>query len=250
MGVLLEVHGLKYSYGDRMAVKGVSFAINHGEIFGLLGPNGAGKTTTLSCISGHLSRFQGNLTLMEKAFLPGKNATDRGLLGLVPQELAIYETLTGLENIILFAKLAGVPKNRITETAQELLHFAGLDSRKNDLVKQYSGGMKRRLNLVCGMVQRPPLVLMDEPTVGVDPQSRNHLFDSIDNLRNQGVSVLYTTHYMEEAERLCDRIAIMNEGRIMALGSPTELKAATDSPDSTLEQVFLQLTGRSLRDES
>ncbi len=162
MGVLLEVHGLQYSYGDRMAVKGVSFAINHGEIFGLLGPNGAGKTTTISCISGHLSRFQGNLTLMEKAFLPGKNATDRGLLGFVPQELAIYETLTGLENIILFAKLAGVPKNRIAETAQELLHFAGLESRKNDLVKQYSGGMKRRLNLVCGMVQKPRLVLMDE----------------------------------------------------------------------------------------
>jgi ABC-2 type transport system ATP-binding protein len=247
--VLLEVQDLQYSYRDRLAVRGVTFGIRPGEVFGLLGPNGAGKTTTISCISGHLSGFQGNLFLRGKPFRPAQVAADRGLIGLVPQELAIYETLTASENITLFSKLAGLSATERKDNLHQLIAFAGLDGRQHELVRQFSGGMKRRLNLVCGLVHRPPLVLMDEPTVGVDPQSRNHLFESIQQLRSRGLSILYTTHYMEEAERLCDRIAIMNEGQIMAMGTANELKAMIQSPLATLEEVFLQLTGRSLRDE-
>jgi ABC-2 type transport system ATP-binding protein len=248
--VCLEVIGLGYSYGERKAVDGVSLEIRPGEIFGLLGPNGAGKTTTISCISGHRNDFRGLLKMNGSSFLPSSRTSDRSLLGVVPQELAIYETLTAWENVILFSRLVGVPKSKLRDNAKRLLEFAGLESRQNDLVKEFSGGMKRRLNLICGLVNNPRLVLLDEPTVGVDPQSRNHLFDSIERLKSEGTSILYTTHYMEEAERLCDRIAIMNEGKIMASGTSEELRTLAHTPDASLEEVFLQFTGRSLRDES
>jgi ABC-2 type transport system ATP-binding protein len=190
------------------------------------------------------------MTLAGNPYSPHQKGDHRRFMGLVPQEIAIYETLTAEENLVLFAKLCGVPGDKIQSTTDRLLAFAGLTERKNDLVKKFSGGMKRRLNLVCGIVHSPPLVLMDEPTVGVDPQSRNHLFDSIIKMREQNTAILYTTHYMEEAERLCDRIAIMNNGAIMAIGTARELKQLANAPDGTLENAFLQLTGRSLRDES
>lgn len=248
--VLLKVANLRYAYGDRIAVKEVSFDLHPGEVFGLLGPNGAGKTTTISCVSGHLKNYTGNMTLNGNPYMPHRDAEHRRFMGLVPQEIAIYETLTAAENLILFAKLCGVPSKQIPRTVDRMLEFAGLMERRNDLVKKFSGGMKRRLNLVCGIVHSPTFVLMDEPTVGVDPQSRNHLFDSIMKMREQNTAILYTTHYMEEAERLCDRIAIMNEGTIMAVGTAQELKQIANAPDGTLENAFLQLTGRSLRDES
>ncbi|MFN7292171.1 MAG: ABC transporter ATP-binding protein [Pirellula sp.] len=248
--VLLRIDDLKYAYDDRVAVKGVSFDLYPGEVFGLLGPNGAGKTTTISCISGHLKQYTGQMTLTGNPYSPHQKGEHRRLMGLVPQEIAIYETLTAAENLALFAKLCGVPGDQIKSTVDGMLAFAGLTERKNDLVNKFSGGMKRRLNLVCGIVHSPPLVLMDEPTVGVDPQSRNHLFDSIIKMREQNTAILYTTHYMEEAERLCDRIAIMNEGAIIAIGTAQELKQLANAPNGTLENAFLQLTGRSLRDES
>lgn len=248
--VLLRIVDLKYAYGDRIAVKGVSFDLHPGEVFGLLGPNGAGKTTTISCVSGHLKNYTGYMTLSGNPYTPHSNREHRRFMGLVPQEIAIYETLTASENLVLFAQLCGVPADQIPSTVARMLDFAGLTERKNDLVKKFSGGMKRRLNLVCGIVHSPTFVLMDEPTVGVDPQSRNHLFDSILKMKEQNTAILYTTHYMEEAERLCDRIAIMNEGTILAVGTAQELKQLANAPDGTLENAFLQLTGRSLRDES
>lgn len=246
---LLRVENLRYTYGDRKAVDSVSFDIAKGEIFGLLGPNGAGKTTTISCIAGLLSNWQGEILFNSESFRPSQNPKQRAWLGMVPQELAVYDNLSAAENLDFLAKLSGVAPSDRKRRVQELLHFAGLTDRQKELVSQFSGGMKRRLNLACGMIHSPPLVLMDEPTVGVDPQSRNHLFDSILSIRNTGTSVLYTTHYMEEAERLCDRVAIMNEGKIIALGTPRQLISELDIPDANLEKVFLHKTGRSLRDE-
>lgn len=246
---LLAIQGLNYFYGTRQAVKDVSFTIEPGEVFGLLGANGAGKTTTISCIAGLLSGYQGQMLLRDQAFRPSQDQQARRWLGVVPQELAIYENLSGYENLKLFANLYAIPTSEQTDRIREMLDFAGLDSRSRDRVSNYSGGMKRRLNLVIGMMHRPALLLLDEPTVGVDPQSRNHLFDSIQGLRASGMSMLYTTHYMEEAQRLCDRIAIMNEGAVIAVGTVQELAQSIGESQASLEQVFLQLTGRSLRDE-
>ncbi|MEQ1830410.1 MAG: ABC transporter ATP-binding protein [Pirellula sp.] len=248
-GVLLELTSLRYAYGDRLAVQDVSLCIMPGQIFGLLGPNGAGKTTTLSCISGALSKWSGSISMNGKPFIPSREPKHRGLLGIVPQELAIYDTLTARENLCLFAKLCGVPKSEQQNSIDEFIAFAGLEQRQNDLVSQFSGGMKRRLNLAIGLLHRPPLVLMDEPTVGVDPQSRNHIFESIEKIKASGTSVLYTTHYMEEAERLCDIIAIMDNGSIVVCGAPDELMASMNDPNATMETVFLTLTGRNLKDE-
>ena len=249
MTLLLELTSLKYAFGERLAVRNVTFGIKPAQIFGLLGPNGAGKTTTLSCISGALSNWTGSISMNGSPFLPAREAKHRGLLGIVPQELAVYDTLTARENLVLFARLCGVPKSEQKNSVDEFIAFAGLEQRQNDLVSQFSGGMKRRLNLAAGLLHRPPLVLMDEPTVGVDPQSRNHIFDSIEKIKDTGTSVLYTTHYMEEAERLCDTIAIMDNGAIIASGTPDELIASMNDPKATMETVFLTLTGRSLKDE-
>lgn len=249
MSDLLEVKHLKFHYGQRMAVDDLSFAICKGEFFGLLGANGAGKTTTISCISGLLSKWKGEMLLDGKTFQPSTNINDRMQLGIVPQELALYDTLTGKENLFLFAELCGVAAKDRLQQVSRMLEYAGLQDRQNDQVKQYSGGMKRRLNLVTGLIHKPKLLLLDEPTVGVDPQSRNHLFDTMLRLKSEGITVIYTTHYMEEAERLCDRIAIMNQGKIIAVGTKEELALSIGQPSAKLEQVFLELTGRSLRDE-
>jgi ABC-2 type transport system ATP-binding protein len=247
--LLLQVDQLRYSYGKRQAVNGVSFSVNPGEIFGLLGPNGAGKSTTLSCIAGLLKDWTGELTFQGRPFRPAVVDDDRRRLGIVPQELAIYENLDAAENLELFGGLVGLRGVALKESIGNQLALAGLEDRKRDLVKTYSGGMKRRLNLACGLLHNPPLVLLDEPTVGVDPQSRNHLFESLQRLRESGTSLLYTTHYMEEAERLCDRVAIMNEGQLIAIGTPSGLGEQVGVPGADLETIFLKLTGRSLRDE-
>ncbi len=250
MNFLLRVQELHYSYGNRAAVDGMTFQVQPGEIFGLLGANGAGKTTTIGCISGFLSGWRGELSFDGRPFRPARSAEDRRQIGIVPQELAIYDHLTGRENLVLFAKLCGVPAALRKQRVDTLLEFAGLESRQKDLVKTYSGGMKRRLNLAAGLVHQPRLLLLDEPTVGVDPQSRNHLFESILELQKSGVSMLYTTHYMEEAERLCDRIAIVNDGKVIAIGTMSELANVCGDPDMRLERIFLKLTGRELRDEA
>jgi len=245
---MLEVFDLAYCYGSRKAVQQASFSVQEGECLGLLGPNGAGKTTTISCIAGLLSAWEGNLTMNGEVFRPAERKSDRGKLGFVPQELALYPNLTAEENLKLFATLHGLKRQQCEQAVNEKLELAGLTDRRGDLVGNFSGGMKRRLNLVAGLMHSPSLVLLDEPTVGVDPQSRNHLFEMLLRLKSEGVALLYTTHYMEEAQRLCDRIAIMNEGTVMATGTASELAIEAGEEDADLEQVFLKLTGRSLRD--
>lgn len=245
---LLNIQDLSYRYGDRQAVRQVSFQIQAGEIFGLLGPNGAGKTTTISCLSGLLSRWEGSLHFLGESFRPGKVADHRQRLGVVPQELALYEEMTAAENLVFFGKLSGLAGNALLTACDRALNLSGLEDRAQDRVKTYSGGMKRRLNLAIGELHSPELLLLDEPTVGVDPQSRNHIFESLKQLKLEGRTLLYTTHYMEEAERLCDRIAIMNDGVIAGVGTQEELGRLAGSTNGNLEEIFLQLTGRSLRD--
>jgi len=245
---LLEVENLRYSYGSRTAVDGVSFEIRRGEIFGLLGPNGAGKTTVIACLSGVRGNWTGQMQFLGQPFSPSRHVSDRRRMGVVPQELAVYEALTGRENLEFFGQLSGLDGAALDDAVTSALELSGLTDRANDRAGEYSGGMKRRLNLAAGSLSRPELLLLDEPTVGVDPQSRNHIFESLQRLRDGGGTLLYTTHYMEEVERLCDRIAIMNEGRIVAIGTGAELAEFADIAGQNLEQVFLKLTGRSLRD--
>ena len=229
-------------------MNGVSFDVMRGETFGLLGPNGAGKTTTIQCIAGLKGDWRGSMRFDGCEFVPARDTSSRRKLGFVPQELALYDKLTAAENISLFAKLAGQRGNELLAAVEQSLELAGLQDRANDIAGSFSGGMKRRLNLAMGQAHGPALLLLDEPTVGVDPQSRNHLFETLERLKESGKTLIYTTHYMEEAQRLCDRIAVMNEGSIIAIGSIDELREKIDDPTANLETIFLQLTGRRLRD--
>jgi ABC-2 type transport system ATP-binding protein len=247
--LLLEVRSLRYCYKQRPAVQDATFAIREDENFGFIGPNGAGKTTTISCISGLLAGWEGEMCFRGQPFVPAKVQEDRRKLGVVPQNLAIYENLSAQENLEFFGRLNGYRGAGLRGAVNDALQLAGLTERADDRVREYSGGMKRRLNLAVGVIHHPELLLLDEPTVGVDAQSRNQIFEALLELRRAGHTLLYTTHYMEEAQRLCDRVAIMNDGRVIALGTPQELAAAADLPGGNLEEVFLKLTGRSLRDK-
>jgi ABC-2 type transport system ATP-binding protein len=247
---LLAIDRLTFRFGERVAVRDASLDCRRGEILGLLGPNGAGKTTLLSCVSGLRDAANGTMQFAGAPFRPARDAAARARLGLVPQELAVYDDLTARENLAFFARLQGVPAARAAAAVQRGLELAGLVERANDRVATFSGGMKRRLNLAIGDLHEPELLLLDEPTVGVDPQSRNHLFEALLALRAQGRTLIYTSHYMEEVQRLCDRIAVMNDGVVVALGTTKELARSAGTPDANLEQVFLTLTGRSLRDEA
>ncbi len=232
---LRELHR---EYGDREVVRGVSFEIREGEIFGLLGPNGAGKTTVLSMISTRIRPTRGDAWVFGKHVVHDVTAARR-LLNVAPQEEALYPSLTAEENLAFFAELYGVSRRDRPSRVAEALEAVGLTSRKDDRVATYSGGMRRRLNLGCALVSAPRLVLLDEPTVAVDPQSRAHIFDAVRTLRGRGMTILYTTHYLEEAENLCDRIAIMDEGRVIALGTLSELLAhshATEVIELRLER--------------
>jgi len=246
---LLEVRDLAFAYGDREAVRGISFSIRRGEIFGFLGPNGAGKTTTISCIAGLRRAARGTLHFEGKPFEPALRHADRARLGLVPQEVAVYEELTGRENLEFFGRLAGLRGGDLAGAVSEALELAGLAPRASDRVSSYSGGMKRRLNFAAGDLHQPGLLMLDEPTVGVDPQSRSHLFEALRGLATRGRTLLYTTHYMEEAQRLCDRVAILDQGRILGVGTPAELAEGAGISGADLEKVFLHMTGRRLRDE-
>ncbi len=212
---MIEVANLRKAYGAIQAVNGVTFAVGQGETFGLLGPNGAGKTTTMHMMTGALAPDEGRVTIAGQHDPTRLDA--RRQIGLAPQSLALYEPLTAEENLRFFGKLYGLAGERLTERVDFAIGLAGLIDRRRDRVSTYSGGMKRRLNLVCALVHDPPVLFLDEPTVGVDPQSRNHLFDTIESLASQGHTIIYTTHYMEEAQRLCDRVAIMDHGKILAL---------------------------------
>jgi ABC-2 type transport system ATP-binding protein len=221
---------LRRSYDGHEVVRGVSFEIREGEIFGLLGPNGAGKTTVLSMISTRIRPTSGDAWVFGKHVLHDVTAARR-LLNVAPQEEALYPSLTAAENLAFFAELYSVRRQDRPARVAEALEAVGLTARKDDRVGTYSGGMRRRLNLGCALVSDPRLVLLDEPTVAVDPQSRAHIFDAVRTLRARGMTILYTTHYLEEAENLCDRIAIMDEGRIIALGTLAELLALSHATE-------------------
>jgi len=240
MEQMLEVEGLTRRYGERVAVAGISFRIGRGESVGLLGPNGAGKTSTLAMISGIARPDAGT---MKFAGATGIEAL-KHRVGLVPQDLALFDELSAWANLQLFGGLYGLAASTLRERADSALALVGLADRRNDLVKSFSGGMKRRLNIAGALLHDPDLMLLDEPTVGVDPQSRNAIFENLEALKRRGKTLLYTTHYMEEAERLCERVLIMDHGRILADDSVTALKAQ----HGNLEQAFLALTGRALRD--
>src|SRR5262249_37674767 len=215
---------LRRDHGDRQVVRGVSLEIPEGEIFGLLGPNGAGKTTLLSMVSTRIRPSSGDAWVYGKHVVRDVNAARR-LLNVAPQEEAIYPNLTAEENLAFFAELYGVRRAERPRRVSQALEVVGLGARKDDRVATYSGGMRRRLNLGCALVSGPRLVLLDEPTVAVDPQSRAHIFDAVRTLRAGGTTIIYTTHYLEEAENPCRRIAIMDEGQVVACGTLAELLA-------------------------
>jgi ABC-2 type transport system ATP-binding protein len=227
---ILRADGLEKRFGDLKAVDGVSFEISHGETFGLLGPNGAGKTTSISIIAGLLESDGGSVTVGGES-ITTSSTRGKGSIGLVPQELAIYPDLTAEENLFFFGRLYGMSGPDLDKRVDEVLEVVGLDDRRSDLTKEYSGGMKRRLNIGIGLLHKPQLLILDEPTVGVDPQSRNAILESVENLSGEGMAVLYTTHYMEEAERLCDRVAIIDEGKIKAEGTRRELVSMVGQKD-------------------
>jgi linearmycin/streptolysin S transport system ATP-binding protein len=236
--VVLAAVDLRKRYGDLEAVRGVSFEIREGETYGLLGPNGAGKTTTIAIICGLLARDGGSVTVAGRPIDVGAVAAKAGI-GYVPQELALYPDLSARENLEFFGRLYGLGGAALRSRIGDVLALVGLTDRAKDRAATFSGGMQRRLNIAMGLLHRPRLLLLDEPTVGVDPQSRNAILESIAGLGREGMAILYTTHYMEEAERLCDRVAIIDAGEIRAEGTRRELVALMGGDDT----VRLAVTG-------
>ncbi len=221
---LIEVRGLAKSFKGCQALKGISFDVHKGEVLGLLGPNGAGKSTTINILSAALAPDRGEIRF------GGARVRDclreyKGSLGIVPQDLAIYEEITAEANVRFYASLYGLCGQRLRTHAEEALAFVGLAERRHEKPKTFSGGMKRRLNIACAIAQRPQVIIMDEPTVGIDPQSRNHILEAIKRLAESGSAILYTTHYMEEVEEIASRIIIIDHGAIIAEGTNAELKA-------------------------
>jgi ABC-2 type transport system ATP-binding protein len=222
-GPIVDVKNLVKRFGDVAAVDDVSFEIAEGEIFGLLGPNGAGKTTTISIISCLLEPAAGDMIVDGSSVLSDPAGVKRAL-GVVPQEIALYPTLTALENLQFWGRMYGLSGSLLDERVREVLEVAGLVDRASEHVETYSGGMKRRINIAAGIMHHPRVLVMDEPTVGIDPQSRNHILETVKELNGRGMTVLYTSHYMEEVEFLCDRVAIMDHGKVIALGTIDDLK--------------------------
>jgi ABC-2 type transport system ATP-binding protein len=223
-GPMIRAEDLRKRYGDRTALDGVSFSVNAGEIVGLLGPNGAGKTTTLSILSGVIDPDSGRASIATHSLATEPRVARRSL-GLVPQSLALYPTLTALENLMFWGRIQGMAARDALKRARELLGEVGLDDRADDEVEEFSGGMMRRLNIACGMIHSPAAIMLDEPTVGVDPQSRGRIFAVVERAAQAGGAILYSTHYMEEAERLCNRIVLIDHGNIVAQGTDRELIA-------------------------
>jgi len=244
----LVASDLHKSFNEHKAVDGVSFTVYRGEIFGLLGPNGAGKTTTIRMLSTVLEPDRGDVVIGGHSARREADAV-RSLIGVCPQELALYEELSALDNLVFFGRMSGLDGKEARQQGTAHLALMGLEDRARGRVSKFSGGMKRRVNLAVALMGHPELLFLDEPTVGIDPQSRNNIYETIEGLRDNGMTVLYTTHYMEEADRLCDRVAVIDGGRIVALDTPYQLKSQIGEPEHvTLEDVFLNLTGRSLRD--
>lgn len=248
MANALEVQAAAKSFGATKALNGASFGVAPGELVGLLGPNGAGKTTMIKAIAGRLELDAGTIALFGR---PVKRHDPRPDLGVVPQELAIYKLLTARENLEAFGSLYGVSGTALKERVDWALDWSGLDDRAKEPTKKFSGGMQRRLNIACSLLHKPKVLLLDEPTVGVDPQSRERIYDMLAALKRDGVSVVLTTHHLEEAERRCERVVIIDNGVTVASGTVAELLAhvrATQPDARNLQDVFIALTGRDLRE--
>lgn len=236
MPPILEVQNLVKKFGDFTAVKGISFNIEEGEIFSLLGPNGAGKTTTISMLSTLFNPTSGD------ALICGHSVTHEPMqvkraIGVVPQEIALYDDLTALENLKFWGQMYGLSGKALSHRVDEVLEQIGLKDKARQRVKTYSGGMKRRVNIGVGLLHKPTLLFMDEPTVGIDPQSRRAILDSVKELNHQGMTVLYTTHYMEEAEELSDRVGIIDHGQLIALGTQAELTRQVGETDTLILHI-------------
>jgi ABC-2 type transport system ATP-binding protein len=223
VSTMLKVRGLRKCFGERVAVDAVSFTIDAGEIYGLLGPNGAGKTTSISMIAGILARDVGEVTIDDIDIDEGPPA--RALIGIVPQSITLYTDLTARENLNFWGRMYDLSGDQLRLAVENALDAVGLTPRADEIASTFSGGMQRRLNLACGILHQPKLLILDEPTVGVDPQSRSAIFDLVERLRDAGTAILYTTHYMEEAERLCSRIGIIDAGKIIVEGTRVDLVA-------------------------
>ena len=234
---MIQIRNVSRSFGSLQAVDNVSLTIKKGELFGLLGPNGAGKSTLINIITGLLPQDRGSVSF-EGLNGNGLSAEIKKNLGLVPQDYAFYLNYSALENVRFFAGLYGLRGKALSEAAEAALEFTGLSGTGKKPAKDFSGGMKRRLNIACGIAHNPKIIILDEPTVGIDPQSRNHILRSVENLRHQGRTIIYTTHYMEEAENICSAIAIMDKGKIIAQGSQEELKLMIQ--DSWRVRFFLK----------
>ena len=247
---MLQVKNLRKSFGELVAVDDVSFTLEKGQMLGLLGPNGAGKTTTVSMIAGLITPDAGDV-IIGGARLSGDTDPAKRRVGLVPQDLALYDELCPTDNLRFFGALYGMSGAALAKAIRDVLELVGLSDRARDAVKNFSGGMKRRLNLAAGLLHDPDILLLDEPTVGVDPQSRNAIFDNLELLKSRGKALLYTTHYMEEVERMADRIVVIDHGKVIANDTLEGLHARVPTKPGerpSLEAVFLTLTGRSLRD--
>ncbi|MDD2494738.1 MAG: ABC transporter ATP-binding protein [Tissierellia bacterium] len=249
---MLVVEDLYKSFGNIQAVEDVSFEVKKGEVFGLLGPNGAGKSTTISMISTLFPPTKGNI------IFEGYNILDnpkkiRNKLGVVPQDIALYPTLSGYENLSFWGNVYGLKGAELKKRINEIADIVGLNGRIKDKVDKYSGGMKRRINIGAALLHKPDLLIMDEPTVGIDPQSRNHILDTVLELNKQGMTIIYTSHYMEEVEYLCSRVCIMDEGKIIASGTQhelvelingkTQINIKTDKIDESLEECLKNISG-------
>jgi ABC-2 type transport system ATP-binding protein len=253
MTAALSLRGLGKTYGERIAVASIDLDVNAGELFGLLGPNGAGKTTTIAMACGVLRPTRGRISIAG-IDLRSEPRAAKVKLGYVPQDLALYGELSAVQNLRYFGALYGLGAAALEDRIEWALDLVRLADRAGDRVKTFSGGMQRRLNLAASLLHRPELLILDEPTAGVDPHSRAHLFDTLRALHAAGTAVVYTSHYLEEVEQLCQRVAILDHGSIIAIGTPDELskRHATNvnARGARLEAAFLALTGRALRDAS
>jgi ABC-2 type transport system ATP-binding protein len=245
METILEVKNLVKKYGDFTAVNGISFEIRKGEIFSLLGPNGAGKTTTISMLSTLYAPTAGEATVGGHSVVKEPMAV-RNLIGVVPQELALYDDLTARENLVFWGQMYGLSGRALKTRIDEVLEQIDMRDKADKRVKTYSGGMKRRVNIGVGLLHKPELLFMDEPTVGIDPQSRRAILDSVKALNRQGMTVLYTTHYMEEAEELSDRVGIIDHGELIALGTQVELNRQVGENDTLILHIDESQNGESL----
>ena len=244
--MMIKIQNLSKSFSDFKAIDNIDLNVKKGEIFGLLGPNGAGKSTLINILSTVLKANSGEITL-NGIDLSTNQEKSKQIIGIVPQEISLYDNFSAYDNLLFFGKLYGIDTPILKNRIDEILLLIGLDNRKSDLIKTYSGGMKRRINIAAALLHQPEILLMDEPTVGVDPQSRNQIFDVVEALNKKGMTIVYTTHYMEEVERLCDTIAIMDNGNIITQGTLEELQN-TSKTKELLKLNFQDLTNQQFED--